>query len=103
MCSVHPFQSSRSKRLKGYNYAKAGKYYVTLNCLGGEHTFGEIIKGEMYLNAFGQLAYHEWKRTSLIRQHVELGEFIIMPDHIHGIVIITRDLNFNSQSFISPS
>ena len=93
----------RSTRLKGYNYAKAGRYYVTLNCIGKEFTFGEVIKEHMYLNEFGLIASNEWKRTPTIRENIELGEFIIMPNHVHGIIVITKDLLHLEQSFLSPS
>ena len=103
MYRTQRFHHRRSMRLKGHHYAKAGKYFVTLNCRNREHIFGEIKNGKMYLNDFGLIALNEWKRTAIIRQHVELGEFVIMPDHIHGIIIFTKDLNFISQSFLSPS
>ena len=94
----------RSTRLKGYNYSKAGKYYVTINCHGKEFIFGNIIAGKMQLNEFGTIAENEWKRTALLRKHIELGEFIIMPDHIHGVVIITKNLSAPLQKyFSSPS
>ena len=58
----------------------------------------------MQLNEFGTIAENEWKRTALLRNHIELGEFIIMPDHIHGVVIITKNLSAPLQKyFSSPS
>lgn len=78
----------RSIRLKGYDYSKEGLYFITLNCKNREPLFGEIINGKMYLNAFGQIAYKEWLHTEKIRDNCKIHEFIIMPDHMHGIIEI---------------
>lgn len=48
--------------------------------------FGDVVNGEMVLNEFGIIAYNEWLKTPVIRPNVELGEFIIMPNHMHGII-----------------
>ena len=50
--------------------------------------FGEIQNGEMVLNEYGTIARNEWMKTDEIRTNVELGEFVIMPNHIHGIIKI---------------
>lgn len=76
----------RSIRLKGYDYAQAGFYFITLCCQNRACLFGKIEKGVMILNEYGHIAYNEWMKTTEIRNNVELGEFVIMPNHIHGIV-----------------
>ncbi|MEO5906123.1 MAG: hypothetical protein ABIQ11_05320, partial [Saprospiraceae bacterium] len=78
----------RSMRLSGYDYAQVGSYYVTLNCSNRTHLFGRVIAGKMHLNQFGMIAYNEWIKTSVIRSNIQLGPFVIMPDHIHGIIRI---------------
>lgn len=90
----------RSTRLKGYNYAQAGSYFVTLNCHNRYHLLGEIHDGKMNLNQFGMIAYQEWIRTPELRPNIDLGEFIIMPDHIHGIIIIQEDVSVLSSRVI---
>jgi len=50
--------------------------------------FGEVINGEMILNDVGKIAKEEWLKTSVLRNDIELREFIIMPNHIHGIIEI---------------
>ncbi len=74
---------------KGYVYDWKGyDYFVTI--LTKDHTlrFGKIENGVVKLNQFGQIAYHFWERTVLIYPYVKLFEFVIMPDHIHGIIRI---------------
>lgn len=80
----------RSLRLKGYDYADAGIYFITICCQNKAHLFGQIVKGKMILNEYGIIAANEWLNTSNIPQNIELGEFVIMPNHIHGIIKITR-------------
>ncbi|HUW05769.1 MAG TPA: transposase [Williamwhitmania sp.] len=76
----------RSIRLKGYDYARAGLYFITLCCQNRACLFGNIENGVMVLNEYGHIACNEWMKTTEIRNNVELGEFVIMPNHIHGIV-----------------
>lgn len=78
----------RSIRLKGYDYSQEGMYFITINVQDRVRIFGEIVNGEMHLNELGKIAYNEWMHTPEIRKNVELGAFIVMPDHIHGIIII---------------
>ncbi|HLG93855.1 MAG TPA: transposase [candidate division Zixibacteria bacterium] len=78
----------RSIRLKGYDYARAGAYFVTICTQGRENLFGEIKDGEAELNAFGKVVKSEWLKTPDIRPNVILDEWIIMPNHVHGIIAI---------------
>jgi putative transposase len=99
----------RSIRLKGYDYAKAGLYFITLNCKDRHQFFGEVIKGEMYLNPIGVIAYQEWLNTEIVRANCKVHDFIIMPDHIHGIIEIQYKIHTSSNrledvgTFQSPS
>ena len=76
----------RSIRLKGYDYASAGLYFITICCQDRASLFGAIKNGEMIFNEYGQIAFNEWVKTPTLRTNVELGEFVIMPNHIHGII-----------------
>ena len=75
-------------RMKGYDYAQAGGYFVTIVTQGRECLFGEIVGGEMRLNPFGKIVNEEWLRSAEIRREIELDAFVVMPNHIHGIVFI---------------
>lgn len=78
----------RSIRLNGYDYSQNGAYFVTICTHEREHLFGEIVSEVMVLNAFGKIAQEEWARTAGIWCEIELDAFIVMPNHIHGIVMI---------------
>jgi REP element-mobilizing transposase RayT len=78
----------KSIRLKGYDYSQAGLYFITICCDDMKHRFGRIENGKMILNELGQIAHDEWLNTLSIRKNVELHEFIIMPNHMHGIIVL---------------
>ena len=78
----------RSIRLKGYDYSQAGLYFITICCYNRKCLFGDVINGEMVLNEYGTIACNEWLNTPNIRKNVELDVFVIMPNHIHGIIIL---------------
>lgn len=77
-------------RLKDYDYKQEGAYFVTV-CVGNrECAFGKIEGGRLKLNVLGNVAIREWEKTQIIRQdmNIQLDEFIVMPNHVHGIIII---------------
>ena len=80
----------RSIRLKGYDYSQAGMYFVTICCQDRVCHFGKIENGEMMLNEFGKIAIDEWLKTAEIRKTVILHDYIVMPNHFHGIIEITN-------------
>jgi REP element-mobilizing transposase RayT len=93
----------RSIRLKGYDYTQPGAYFVTFCSYQRMHTFGEIVDGEMVLNDRGKIARDEWFKTAELRPYVKLyeNEFVIMPNHGHGIIWIEDEvgaLRRNAQS-----
>lgn len=79
----------RSIRLKGYDYSQPGVYFVTLCIHRRECLLGEIIEGVMQLSAAGLIVKKEWLRNALVRRNVELDAFVIMPNHLHGLIILT--------------
>lgn len=83
----------RSIRLKGYDYSRPGGYFVTVVTQDRACLFGEVLDGEMRLNALGEIVRTEWFRSPYIRQEIQLNpeEFVVMPNHIHGIVWIVRE------------
>ena len=86
----------RSIRLKGYDYSQAGAYFVTICAWQRECLFGEVVAGEVRLSALGMIVREEWMRSGEIRKELRLykDEFVIMPNHVHGIVwIIGADGN----------
>ena len=79
----------RSIRLPGYDYSSEGAYYVTIVTYNRDCLFGEIVSSEMILNDFGKIADECWRSIPEHFQFVELGAYVIMPNHVHGIIIIT--------------
>jgi REP element-mobilizing transposase RayT len=78
----------RSIRLPDYNYAQSGAYFVTICTHQKQCWFGDIKQGKMQINQIGQIVMQEWLKSSEIRQEIELDEWVLMPNHLHGIVWI---------------
>jgi REP element-mobilizing transposase RayT len=78
----------RSIRLKGYDYRQAGGYFVTLVTQGREMLFGEIVNGETELNDFGKIVAETWLWLETQYPYVALGEWVVMPNHFHGVIFI---------------
>lgn len=83
------FKRRRQIRLKGYDYSSPGAYFTTVCTVDREPLFGEITEGEMNENRYAEIVYACWKDPPAHYPHVELDAFVIMPNHIHGIIILT--------------
>ncbi|GIV57086.1 MAG: hypothetical protein KatS3mg054_0921 [Chloroflexus sp.] len=72
---------------------QAGGYFITICTHDRACLFGEVVAGEMQVNAVGEVVCAEWFRTAQIRPYVRLydDEFVVMPNHIHGIIWIIND------------
>lgn len=78
----------RSIRLKEFDYAQNGVYFVTVCVQNRVCLFGEIENGKMRLNNAGWVARQSWHDIPVHFPHVMLDEFVVMPNHIHGILVI---------------
>ncbi len=78
----------RSLRLKNYDYSRSGAYFITICCANRESRFGKVETGKMILNEFGVIANEEWVKLQERFLNFELDIFQIMPNHIHGIIIL---------------
>lgn len=78
----------RSVRLREYDYRGSGAYFITICAFQRECLFGEVVEGEMQVNQFGEIVRQEWQKTDIVRENVILDEFVVMPNHIHGILIV---------------
>ncbi len=76
----------RSIRLKGYDYAQPGAYFITVCTQDRVCLFGDVVAGEMRLNEAGRMVSVEWDTLPTRFPTVQLDEFVIMPNHIHGII-----------------
>lgn len=79
-----------SARLQNWDYAWNAAYFVTINTRDRQHYFGKILNHEMQLSEIGNLAKRFWNEIPVHFPFVILDEFVIMPDHIHGIIIINK-------------
>ena len=87
-----------SIRLKGYDYSKAGAYYITIVAWHREFLFGEIVNKEMKLNKVGKIVEWEWLELSKRLLYIELGAHVVMPNHFHGILFIHEPEGATRQS-----
>jgi len=78
----------RSIRLKDYDYSQAGLYFVTICTQGRHHLFGDVEDGIVKLTAAGEMVRTVWEQIPFHYPGVEIDQFVIMPNHFHGIVII---------------
>lgn len=82
----------QSPRLSGYDYSQDGGYFVTICTQNRACLFGEVLDGQMRVNGFGQVVEEEWLQTAVLRPMVQLDAFVVMPNHIHGIIFIEGDV-----------
>lgn len=78
----------RSLRLKGYDYTQVGAYFVTIVTHGRLCLFGEIVGKEMRLNEAGEMVCRFWEVLPQRFPAIEMDMFVVMPNHLHGIVVI---------------
>ena len=83
----------RSLRLPHYDYSRAGYYFITITAHNRAHLFGEIVGGEMVLNGAGRMIERLWHEIPHDFANIALHEFVVMPNHIHGIIQITKPHN----------
>jgi len=82
-----------STRLQNWDYGSNAAYFVTICTQNREHYFGEITNGSMYLSEIGHLANKYWLEIPEHFPFVELDAFVVMPNHVHGIIIINKPNN----------
>ncbi len=81
-----------SLRLEGYDYSEPGAYFITTVTHQRACLFGKVVNREMQLNASGKMVEKVWSELPKHYPHIELGMFIVMPNHVHGIIIIDEDV-----------
>jgi REP element-mobilizing transposase RayT len=78
----------KNLRLPGYDYSQPGVYFVTICTAKREHRFGTIDAGQMFLNDAGTVVKQTWIDLRRRFPHVILDDFVVMPNHLHGIVVL---------------
>jgi REP element-mobilizing transposase RayT len=77
-------------RAQWWDYSHPGEYFITIRTKGQEHYFGQIENGKMELSPIGIIANELWMEIPFHTSNIKLGPYVIMPDHIHGIIQITK-------------
>ena len=85
---VNNVRNRKSIRLKNYDYSQAGLYFITICTQNRLHLFGEIIGDEMVLNDAGGMIDKIWHEIPIYYDGFKIHQFIVMPNHIHGIIEI---------------
>lgn len=88
MWSDEAYPQRRSLRLRDYDYASAGAYFVTICVANRSCLLGDIVQGAMHLNTFGQAVAKTWLDLPDRFPTVELDAFVVMPNHFHGIIML---------------
>jgi putative transposase len=101
MSAKQKFHGLKPTRLKEYDYSNVGWYYVTICTQKHAMYFGRVKNKEIQKNVLGKIADKYWKEIPKHFPEVELDEYIIMPNHIHGIIIINDVVG--DAKFASPT
>ncbi len=82
----------KSIRLKEYDYSSPGAYFVTICTKDRAEIFGNVVDGKMILNELGEIVNRCWLEIPTHFPHAHLDEFVIMPNHMHGIIEIQTEI-----------
>ncbi|MCB4790753.1 MAG: transposase [Elusimicrobia bacterium] len=111
---MNTYKSRKQTRLKGYDYSLEGHYFVTICSKDRKNIFGEIevvgaglasarYKNEIRLSKLGQLIDSQWQNIKKQYYNVELDQYIIMPNHIHGIIIVDNSVSLRADARPAPT
>ncbi|MEL6269261.1 MAG: transposase [Chloroflexota bacterium] len=81
----------KSPRLQGYDYSQAGAYFITICTHNRVHLFGTIADAEMVTTSAGNIATERWFALPQHHASIELDGFVVMPNHVHGILVFPDD------------
>lgn len=105
MHTIKSYPNRKSTRLKNYRYDSFGLYFITICCDQKKAFFGKVEEQEVQLNELGRIVEEEWEKTEVIRENVQLYEYIVMPNHFHGIIQLfdeNNEIEYVSSRFESP-
>ncbi len=88
---VNQHHQRKRNRLSEWDYSTPHWYFVTICTQNHRELLGEIVKGKMILNEYGEIVQKQWLWLKEHFEYIELDEFIVMPNHIHGILVITEN------------
>ncbi len=93
-------------RLNYWDYSKEWWYFVTINTKNHKCYFGDVINGQVILNKIGEVVKEEWLKAEKLRKNVKIDYYVIMPNHLHGIIVLddetkeisTKNFDFNEMN-----
>ena len=88
-----PHPKRKPTRLREYDYSQSGWYFLTVCTKNQIKWFGDVIDEKMVLNAYGKIVQEQWLWPARQYVYVKLDEFVIMPNHMHGIVVIENEVH----------
>lgn len=83
-----PLRLRKPLRLSGHDYAAPGAYFVTLVTVDRRALFGDVVDGQVRLNAVGETVARTWRDMPAHYRNIALDEFIVMPNHFHGVIVL---------------
>lgn len=86
--SEHTSPRRTSPRKQGYDYSRPGGYCVTIVTNGNKNLFGDIVDGKMIVNLLGEIVIQQWLELPVHYPNIRLDDFVLMPNHLHGILWI---------------
>lgn len=90
MAKILQYSELGSRRLPGHDYSQPGAYFVTICAADRQCIYGEIVDGQMSLNRNGMVVAKQWVGLASHYANMSIDEFVIMPNHIHGIIFLTE-------------
>jgi putative transposase len=93
-------QRRKSIRLQGYDYSLPGAYFVTINVHNRQKVLSSVVDDQIVLTDSGMIVTETWINLPDHYQKIEMDEFIVMPDHFHGIIVLHKNVKPNSISEI---
>ena len=91
-----PYFQRKSPRLQGYDYSQSGAYFITICTHLRQYFFGEINDEEMTLSSAGEIATICWNSIPDHYPDVDLDAFVVMPNHVHGIIVFAGNSEFKT-------
>ena len=110
MSDFKPHQNRKSLRLPNYDYTQEGAYFITILNVNRECLFGDVVQGEIRLNQIGNIVKDVWQSIPIHFPQASVDHFVIMPNHIHGIIDLVgarhavplRFTKLNNEQFGKP-
>ncbi len=85
-------RSRRSMRLPGYDYRQSGVYFVTICTHQKAKLFGAVVDGDLVHSTVGEIVCEEWRHVAQARSNIQLGQYVVMPNHLHGLLFLEEML-----------